>query len=56
MWRLEWDGTGDCRIINKASGTALSAGGGMTESSPVIQATDAKNSDDLRWQIIEPLL
>jgi len=56
MWRLEWDGTGDCRIINKASGMALSAGGGTTESSPVIQATNAKNSDDLRWQIIEPLL
>jgi hypothetical protein len=55
MWRLEWDGTGDCRLINQASGKALSSSGGTAAGSPVIQASDAKDSDELHWQIIEPL-
>jgi hypothetical protein len=54
MWHLEWDGTGDCRIINKESGKVLSSGGKTTKKSAVIQVADAKNSDSLRWKIIEP--
>jgi endo-1,3-1,4-beta-glycanase ExoK len=54
MWRLEWDGTGACRIINKASGKALSSNGETTAGTPVLLAADAKDSDNLRWQIIEP--
>jgi hypothetical protein len=52
-WHLEWDGTGNCRIISKAKGMALSSNGSTAANSAIKQVADAKNSDDLRWKVIE---
>jgi hypothetical protein len=59
LWHLEWDGSGDCRIINKVTKLAL----GGPDNATVTQLTDnttAANlrtsaSDNLRWQVIEPM-
>jgi hypothetical protein len=51
-WHLEWDGTGNCRIISKISGKAISSNALKVSDSPVVQVADA-SSDDLRWQILQ---
>jgi hypothetical protein len=58
LWHLEWDGSGDCRIINKA--THLALGGSAAAVMQTADKTTAENlrssaSDNLRWQVIEPL-
>jgi hypothetical protein len=58
LWHLEWDGSGDCRIINKATHMALI--GSAASVTQTIDNTTAENlrtnaSDNLRWQVIEPM-
>jgi len=58
-WHLEWDGTGDCRIVSKTGKHALSTNNINTANSAVILVSDLttrfdpKTHDELRWQIIE---
>jgi hypothetical protein len=58
-WHLEWDATGNCRIINKATQQTLSSNNVKTANSAIMQIIapvkpgDLQSRDDLRWQIIE---
>jgi hypothetical protein len=47
-WHLEWDGTGYCRIVNKATGKAIAS---VNPNSQITQAVSAA-TDEQRWQII----
>lgn len=53
-WHLEWDGTGDCRMINDASGKALKGNEKNAPNPAVTEVADQDGPDSLRWQIIEP--
>jgi hypothetical protein len=59
-WRLEWDGSGDCRIVSKTGKKAITGNDISASGTPVTLVTDttsarnlhAKETDNLRWQII----
>lgn len=53
MWHFEWDGTGDCHIINRGTGKAL-LNNDVLKNPAVMQGPDSKDSDNIRWQIIAP--
>jgi hypothetical protein len=53
-WHLEWDPTGSCRIINKATAATISGNNSMvTQITAPVKPDDLKTRDDLRWQVIE---
>jgi hypothetical protein len=58
-WHLEWDATGNCRIINKVNMQTLTNNDSKKANTLIAQITapikpdDLKTRDDLRWQIVE---
>ncbi|HTH81575.1 MAG TPA: RICIN domain-containing protein [Mucilaginibacter sp.] len=51
-WHLEWDGTGNCRIVSKNGKVAL-ASNSADANAAITQTADAAGTDNLRWQITE---
>ncbi len=54
-WHLEFDATGNCRIINKVSGKALSSNSStsVVEVADPTKPADLVARNDLRWQVVE---